>query len=141
MIWSIADYAKKYNQLDVLKKIYGILLVPEEMFNLGTEARQSSFYIFAEIVVHNCGEKEEEFWLWIFGEIKNFYTYGIRECIGAKDKNFGEEALKNLITNLIKIYKKFFKVSSEWPSTCETPAKLLADFYTFCSSVLQFRSP
>lgn len=57
MIWSIADYARKNNQLDVLKKIYEILLVPEEMFNLGTEARHSSFYIFAEIVVHNCTEK------------------------------------------------------------------------------------
>lgn len=36
MIWSIADYARKNNQFDVLKKIYQILLVPEEMFNLGT---------------------------------------------------------------------------------------------------------
>jgi hypothetical protein len=36
MIWSIADYARKNNQLDVMKKIYEILLVPEEMFNLDT---------------------------------------------------------------------------------------------------------
>lgn len=28
-----------------------------------------------------------------------------------KNKNFGEEALKNLITNLIKVYKKFFLVA------------------------------
>lgn len=28
MIWSIADYARKNEQLDVLKKIYHILLVP-----------------------------------------------------------------------------------------------------------------
>jgi hypothetical protein len=47
MIWSIADYARKNNQLEVLKKIYEVLLVPEEMFNLDTEARHSSFYIFA----------------------------------------------------------------------------------------------
>lgn len=36
MIWSIADYARKNEQLDALKKIYEILLVPEEMFNLST---------------------------------------------------------------------------------------------------------
>ena len=47
MIWAIADYSSKNEQYDVLKKIYHILLVPEEMFNLGTEARHSSFYIFA----------------------------------------------------------------------------------------------
>ena len=29
----------------------------------------------------------------------------------AKNNNFGEEAIKNLLTNLIKIYKKFFLVS------------------------------
>ena len=54
MIWAIADYARKNEMFEVLKKIYHVLLVPEEMFNLGTEARHSSFYIFAEIVVHNC---------------------------------------------------------------------------------------
>lgn len=54
MIWSIGDYAHKNSQNEVLQKIYEILLVPEEMFNLGTEARHSSFYIFAEIIVHNC---------------------------------------------------------------------------------------
>jgi hypothetical protein len=36
MIWSIADHARKHNQLHALKKIYEILLVPEEMFNLDT---------------------------------------------------------------------------------------------------------
>ena len=59
MIWAIGDYAHKNKEAEVLKKIYEILLVPEEMFNLGTEARQSSFYIFAEILVHNCAEKNE----------------------------------------------------------------------------------
>lgn len=47
MIWSIADFSSKTQQPLVLRKIYEILLSPTEMFYLGTEARQSSFYIFA----------------------------------------------------------------------------------------------
>lgn len=47
MIWSIADYSSKIEQPEVLRKIYEILLSPDEMFSLGTEARHSSFYIFA----------------------------------------------------------------------------------------------
>ena len=111
MIWAIGDYAHKTSQNEILSKIYEILLTPEEMFNLGTEARHSSFYIFAEILVHNCSEKSQGFWVWIFKEIKNFYNYGIEESQKAKDKQFVEEALKNLLINLIKVYKKFFLVA------------------------------
>lgn len=116
MIWSIADYSSKIEQRDVLRKIYEILLKPEEMFNLGTEARHSSFYIFAELIVHNCTEKSEEFWKWIFGEVDNFCAYGFDQCLQSPDKQFAEEAIKNIITNLIKIYKKIFIVSKEWES-------------------------
>ena len=52
--------------------------------------------------------------MWIFSEIKKFYQYGIKECLKAKDKQFAEEAVKNLVTNLIKIYKKFFLVGKDW---------------------------
>lgn len=38
----------------LLRKIYELLLQPEEMFVLGTEARHSSFYILAELLIHNC---------------------------------------------------------------------------------------
>jgi uncharacterized protein YydD (DUF2326 family) len=57
MIWAIADYAGKNKQPDNLKQIYSMLLVPDLMFTLETEARYSSFYILAEILVHNCTEK------------------------------------------------------------------------------------
>lgn len=50
----IGDYASRHNLSDILRKIYAILLKPEEMFVLGTEARHSSFYILAELLVHNC---------------------------------------------------------------------------------------
>lgn len=36
------------------------------MFSLGTEARHSSFYIFAELIVHNCLENSNEFWAEVF---------------------------------------------------------------------------
>ena len=109
------------------------------MFNLGTEARHSSFYIFAELIVHNCKEKSEEFWRWIFKEIENFYNYGIDQCLKSSDKQFAEEALKNIITNLIKIYKKMFLVAKEW-ETDEFTLQMLDQFYLFISRVLKFRN-
>jgi hypothetical protein len=54
------------------------------MFILGMEARHSSFYIFAEIIVHNCSEKEEDFWRWIFEEITNYYTFAMKKCLERK---------------------------------------------------------
>lgn len=59
LIWSIGDHAYRKEMLPLLRKIYSLLLQPEEMFALGTEARNSSFYILTELLVHNCGEKDE----------------------------------------------------------------------------------
>lgn len=47
LIWSIGDHAYRKEMLPLLRKIYTLLLQPEEMFALGTEARNSSFYILA----------------------------------------------------------------------------------------------
>jgi hypothetical protein len=57
LIWSIGDHAFRKDNLPLLRKLYSLLLQPEEMFALGTEARNSSFYILAELLIHNCGEK------------------------------------------------------------------------------------
>ena len=54
LIWGIGDHAHRQGQSNILRRIYALLLQPEEMFVLGTEARHSSFYILAELLVHNC---------------------------------------------------------------------------------------
>ena len=53
----------------------------------------------------------------------------------AKDKQYAEEAVKNLLTNLIKIYKKFFLVGKEWENK-ESIDLILGDFYVFCGEIL-----
>ena len=57
LIWTIGDYSHRHQLSHIQRKIYALLLQPEEMFVLGTEARHSSFYILAELLVHNCSEK------------------------------------------------------------------------------------
>ena len=47
LIWAIGDHAFRKEMHPLLRKIYSLLLQPEEMFALGTEARNSSFYILA----------------------------------------------------------------------------------------------
>lgn len=54
LIWTIGDHAFRKQMSALLRKIYSLLLQPEEMFALGTEARHSSFYILAELLIHNC---------------------------------------------------------------------------------------
>lgn len=44
------------------------------------------------------------------------------------------------MTNLIKIYKKFFLVGKEWESQ-EAFDKIFGEFYLFCGKILHFRSP
>lgn len=55
------------------------------------------------------------------------------------NKQFAEEALKNIVTNLIKIYKKMFLVSKEWEDQTLILA-LLDRFYELSSRVLKFRN-
>jgi hypothetical protein len=59
LIWAVGDHAYRKHLKGLLRKIYALLLKPESTFSLGTEARHSSFYILAELLVHNCDEKEE----------------------------------------------------------------------------------
>jgi hypothetical protein len=72
--------------------------------------------------------------------VKKYYRYAVQQCGIAKDKAVIEEPLKNILTNLIKLCKKFFKVSAEWAEQ-ESSQSILADFYSFCGEVLQFRNP
>ena len=113
-----------------------MLLQPEEMFALGTEARNSSFYILAELLVHNCAEKEEEFWRWIFGLIDRFTMFVVEKCLELRDRVTVDEVLKNMLTNLLKIYRKFFLVLEG--SSCFLGERV-GKFYSLVSRLLEFR--
>jgi hypothetical protein len=138
LIWGIGDYAHRHNQPEVMRKIYALLLQPEEMFVLGTEARHSSFYILAELLVHNCNEKEQEFWAWIFERIEFFYGYSVDKCNEVRERVNFEEILKNLLANILKIYRKCFILldsSSNEPFIKEK----LENFFRLVNRYLNFR--
>ena len=113
LIWAMGDHAHRHQHSEVMRKIYALLLQPEEMFTLGTEARHSSFYILAELLVHNCSERHLDFWQWIFEKIEKFYRYSVDKCREAQQGAGCEEVLKNLLSNLLKIYRKCMLLLAE----------------------------
>lgn len=108
ILWTIGDHSHKVKKLELLERIFGILLEPEYPFVFNPEARHSAFYIFTELLIQNCTEESYEFWERIFGKIQVHVKYVMEELQKAGDPKIVEEAGKNILLNLVKIYKKFF---------------------------------
>lgn len=133
-LWTIGDHTHRQNKLQLLEKIFALLLEPEYPFVFNPEARHSAFYIFTELLIHNCSNETYEFWQRIFASIEIYVRYVVGELKKTSDQKIVEEAGKNILLNLIKIYKKYFPLISRHQKESQHQ---LGFFFTFATEVLQ----
>lgn len=62
----------------------------------------------------------------------------MKKCLERKDSTNCEEQLKNILTNLIKIYRRLFSVAKEFKNEQLVESEL-NNFYRLAADMLQFR--
>ena len=105
------------------------------MFN--PEARHSAFYIFTELLIHNCESQSVEFWGLNFKVIQTYIDFILNELRKVSDPKIVEEAGKNILLNLIKIYKKYFIVLDKLGDSLHHQLEL---FVSFVISIIHLKN-
>lgn len=133
-LWTIGDHTHRRNKLPLLERIFALLLEPEYPFVFNPEARHSAFYIFTELLIHNCHNEPYEFWQRIFSSIEGYVRYVVGELKKTSDQKIVEEAGKNILLNLLKIYKKYLPLLGKHRQESQHQ---LGFFFEFSVDVLQ----